>query len=168
LILLHFGPKSSEEDFAFLFYCLGIGLFQFVLRKDFSTAANALPVEFKIQVALRILGRNNTADDTNELSGHAIGESTCNDIFKTFVARFSSALYYEFVNESEGQDLLNVMEMYRTLGLPGAIGSMDCTHVMWGRCPLRHRWESIGKPGKPSIAFQCVVDHNRRMIWSPI
>jgi hypothetical protein len=143
-------------------------LFQFVLRKDFSTAANALPVEFKIQVALRILGRNNTADDTNELSGHAIGESTCNDIFKTFVARFSSALYYEFVNESEGQDLLNVMEMYRTLGLPGAIGSMDCTHVMWGRCPLRHRWESIGKPGKPSIAFQCVVDHNRRMIWSPI
>jgi hypothetical protein len=25
--------------------------------------------------------------------------------------------------------------VYEKLGLPGCIGSMDCTHVLWHRCP---------------------------------
>ena len=54
--------------------------------------------------------------------------------------------------------------MYRLLGFPGAIGSMDCTHVHWGRCPPNLKWQCIGKEGYPTIAFQCVVDRTRRIL----
>ena len=56
-------------------------------------------------------GRNNTADDTNELSGGSIGESTCNEIFKNFVVNFAKECYHECVREPEGEDLLKVMEI---------------------------------------------------------
>jgi hypothetical protein len=55
------------------------------------------------------------------------------------------------------------MEGYRLLGLPGAIGSMDVTHVKWERCPEHLHWSCIGKEKYPTLAFQCVVDHNRRI-----
>ena len=64
-----------------------------------------------------------------------IGESTCVSIFKEFVTNMAHNLYHLFVCEPEGDDLLRVMKMYRILGLPGAIGSMDVTHVVYGRCP---------------------------------
>ena len=130
----------------------------------FGAAQSPIPLEFKVLVALRILGRNNTADDTNELSGGSIGDSTCNEIFKTFVVNFAKECYHESVREPEGEDLLKVMEMYRLLGFPGAIGSMDCTHVHWGRCPPNLKWQCIGKEGYSTIAFQCVVDHTRRIL----
>ena len=34
-----------------------------------------------------------------------------------------------------GERLVNVMEMYAMLGFPGAIGSMDATHIRLGKCP---------------------------------
>jgi hypothetical protein len=129
----------------------------------FCTSQSRIPVEFKVLVALRILGRNNSADDTNELSGGVIGESTCNTIFKVFVTKISNLLYHEYVKEPEGQELQRVMEGYRLLGLPGAIGSMDVTHVWWARCPPELVWSCTGKEEHPTLAFQCVVDHNRRI-----
>ena len=48
--------------------------------------ASCIPIEFKIMVALCILGRGCTADDIEELSG--IGESTANFIFKTVGKEF--------------------------------------------------------------------------------
>ena len=48
-----------------------------------SKYSSAIPLEFKIMVALRILGRDSVADDIEELSG--VGESTTNSIFKNFV-----------------------------------------------------------------------------------
>jgi hypothetical protein len=34
-----------------------------------------------------------------------------------------------------GDELKKVMEVYKLLGFNGAIGSMDCTHVKWNKCP---------------------------------
>ena len=42
--------------------------------------SSRITIEFKILVALRILGRDNDCDTVSELS--AISESTCNEIFK--------------------------------------------------------------------------------------
>ena len=49
-----------------------------------------IPLEFRLLIALRILGRGCTADDCNELSD--VPESTCNTIFKTFCRNFTSAV----------------------------------------------------------------------------
>jgi hypothetical protein len=49
------------------------------------------------------------------------------------------------------------------LGLPGCVGSMDCTHVGWHKCPKE--WTNImtGASGKPTLSFQVLVDHNRKV-----
>ena len=65
-------------------------------------------------------------------------------IFKTFVTNMSTLSYDEWISEAEGEELKKVMEGYRLLGLPGAIGSMDVTHVWWARCPKDLIWPCTG------------------------
>ena len=83
--------------------------------------------------ALRILGRDSKADDISELS--EIDASTVNYIFKTFVTEFCEAFASEYIKMPSGTELLKTMEVYRILGMPGAVGSMDCTHIRLARCP---------------------------------
>jgi hypothetical protein len=49
------------------------------------------------------------------------------------------------------------------LGLPGCVGSMDCTHISWHKCPVQWTNLMTGASGKPTISFQVVVDHNRKV-----
>ena len=122
-----------------------------------------IPIQFKIMVALRILGRGVTADDIEELSG--IGESTALSIFKTFVKEFSKAFLEEYVHFPVGDELLKCMEIYRVLGVPGALGSADCTHVRLGKCPEGLRWLCKGKEDFPTLSFLVIVDHNRKALY---
>ena len=95
--------------------------------------SSRITIEFKILVALKILGRDYDCDTVSELS--AIGESTCNEIFRKFETTFSKYYYPRYVTFPEGDELNRVMEVYRQLGFPGACGSMDGTHVRWFGCP---------------------------------
>ena len=128
-------------------------------RNIFGAACSHIPIEFKILVALRILGRNNTADDTNELSGGSIGESTCVHIFKAFVTNMPTFLYDEWITEPVGEALKKIMEGYRLLGLPGAIRSMDVTHVWWARCPKDLIW---------SVQEKKIIQLLHSRLWSII
>jgi hypothetical protein len=92
-----------------------------------------IAIEFKIMIGLRILGRDNCADDISEYLN--IGESTINPIFKKFVSGCVKYLYKKYVYIPQGEELDQVSLVYEKLGLPGCIGSMDCTHVLWHRCP---------------------------------
>jgi len=92
-----------------------------------------IAIEFKIMIGLRILGRDNCADDIGEYLG--IGESTINTIFKKFLSGCVKYLFPKYVYVPVGEELDEVRHVYETLGLPGCVGSMDCTHIMWHRCP---------------------------------
>ena len=98
---------------------------------------SSIPDEIKLMMCLRILGRNSCADDACELSG--IKESTCNSIFKTFLENFVKHISPMFVKIPEEESLFRVMEVYKKLGFPGTVGSMDCTRLKWTRCPKEYR-----------------------------
>jgi len=102
-----------------------------------------IAVEFKIMIGLRILGRDNCADDLSEYLN--IGESTIAPIFKQFVDGCVKYLYSKYVYIPEGEELKQVCKVYEKLGLPGCIGSMDCTHILWHRCPKLIRNNCTGK-----------------------
>jgi hypothetical protein len=150
-----FMGKNLDGILEFHTYCSAIGLSLYVKKETYFAHRR---VAFQSLVALRILGRNNSADDTNELSGGVIGESTCNAIFKVFVTKISKLLYHEYVKEPEGPELQRVMEGYRLLGLPGAIGSMDVTHVRWERCPRELVWSCTEKEAHPTLALIITVE----------
>ncbi len=141
-----------------------------------------IAIEFKIMIGLRILGRDNCADDISEYLN--IVESTITPIFKQFVSGCVKYLYPKYVYIPEGEELDQVSLVYEKLGLPGCIGSMDCTHILWHRCPkvIRNNCTgkcivfniifsfltiilfNIGKESKPTLAFQVVVSHSKKFM----
>jgi hypothetical protein len=126
-----------------------------------SIGTTQIPVEIKILIALRILGRDSCLDDIKELAGDVIGASTISNIFKTFVTNFAAHIFPLYVKIPNQERLKKIMEVYRKLGIPGAVGSMDCTRLKWSKCPKRYRQQSIGKEGFPTLIFQVIVDHHK-------
>ena len=49
------------------------------------------------------------------------------------------------------------------MGFPGCVGSTDCVHFYWDRCPHSVRHLHQGKEGKPTVAYSLVADHARRI-----
>jgi hypothetical protein len=78
-------------------------------------------------MALRILGRGNCADDIAEMSYGC--ESSINLFFKTFVTEFVKNFYDDFVFIPTGDRLQLVLDSYAACGIPGGMGSMNCTHI---------------------------------------
>jgi hypothetical protein len=60
--------------------------------------------------------------------------------------------------------LEKILNEYAQIGLPGCCGSMDCTHIKWNQCPDEERHHAKGKEGFPTLAFQVVVDHSKRVL----
>jgi Plant transposon protein len=56
--------------------------------------------------------------------------------------------------EREGVELEKVMNVYRKMGFPGAVGSVDATHIRWHMCPVEFVHAATGKEKYPSVAFQ--------------
>ena len=63
----------------------------------------------------------------------------------------------------EEEELRSVMADNEEVGLPGAVGSMDVVHVKWSNCPTGDFNRVKGKESYPSLAFQCILDYNRRI-----
>ena len=74
-------------------------------------------------------------DDISEYIN--IGDSTVNHIFKLLLLGCVELLYNKYVYISFGEELDKVKLVYQKLGLPGCIGSMNCTHILWHRCPKK-------------------------------
>ena len=54
-----------------------------------------VPIEFKVLISLRIMGRGNVCDDIAEMSG--VPESTCSVIFHRFCTQFAKNFFDEYV-----------------------------------------------------------------------
>ena len=72
-----------------------------------------IPVEFRVLVALRILGRDACADEIEEFLN--IGESTANYIFKQYITGCVKYLYPMHVKVPTGEMLDEVRETYARL-----------------------------------------------------
>ncbi len=54
--------------------------------------------------------------------------------------------------------------IYDMLGMPGAVGSTDCTHIPLGKCPVSWRNSCIGKEGFPTLSYSMTCDHTRKIM----
>lgn len=62
------------------------------------------------------------------------------------------------------EELRKTVTDYERMGLPGALGSTDCVHVKWERCPGALANVFTGKEGYPTLAWQCTVNHKMRFM----
>lgn len=122
-----------------------------------------VPIEMKVMIALRILGRGNCADDIQEMS--KVPCSTIHVIFKTFVRNFSLHAYPLFVKIPTGDRLQQTLSCYNQLGFPGCVGCVDGTQVVWFRSPRIDTIINTGKEHEPTLGFLVVVDHGRYIMY---
>jgi hypothetical protein len=62
------------------------------------------------------------------------------------------------------EELKEVITQYQEKDLPGAGGSIDVVHVKWSKCPAGDFNKCKGKESFPSVAFECVTSHTRRVM----
>jgi hypothetical protein len=118
--------------------------------------------EFKVLASLRILGRNYVTASVCEFLGAA--KTTINDFSKLFLVNYLRVFYKKYVYIPDELVGLNEVErVYRYMGLPGCLGSMDVTHVQWGVCPSELRHHCFGRYGYPTLGFNFICSHNRRV-----
>lgn len=120
-----------------------------------------IPLELKVLGVLRIIGRNWCVDDVNEAS--FISERGMNRFFHDFCENFVRHFWNMYVKTPSGDDLDEMMSVYAKLGIPGCVGSIDCVHLKWDKCPAWLLNECKGKEGYPSLVYEVCVDHMRRI-----
>jgi hypothetical protein len=58
-------------------------------------------------------------------------------------------------------DAKRVEELHAIVhGVRGMIGSLDCSHIVWGNCPIAHHGQYQGKEGKPTVVVEAMVDYS--------
>jgi hypothetical protein len=123
----------------------------------------AAPLELKILAVLRVLGRGYCFDGVEELT--MISAEVLRVFFHKFVAHFARDNFSKYCNPPETpEEIQETMEIYERLGLPGCIGSTDCVHIRWERCPAGERSQHKGKEGYSTLSYEVTVDHRKKII----
>jgi len=124
----------------------------------------AAPIELLVLTALRYLGRGWTFDDLSEST--AISEDVIRVFFHKFIEFGSTTLFNRFVIvPSTVEEAQKQSHEYEVAGLPGAIGSMDSTHVLHERVQYGMRQSHLGfKLNGTARTYNLVVNHRRRIL----
>ena len=65
---------------------------------------------------------------------------------------------------STTEEVQKIANIYAMLGIPGAVGSTDCTHIPLGKCPVSWKNSCIGKEGFPTLSYSMTCDHTRKIM----
>ena len=72
---------------------------------------------------------------------------------KRFVTHYSTVKKDEWIKPHE--DLEETLNVYEEAGFPGCVGSVDCVHVWWDRCPVNYTNVCCGKEKYPTLNSIC-------------
>ena len=118
----------------------------------------------KVLSVLRVLGRGNVFDECFDGSG--CSESLLASWFHIFLDRFVARLFKCMVCPPATVDeLATQMHIYQRLGLNGACGSTDVTHIPLGKCPRNWQNSCTGKEGYPTLAYSVTCSHSRKIYY---
>ncbi|CAN0346673.1 unnamed protein product [Ectocarpus sp. 12 AP-2014] len=93
-----------------------------------------------------------------------MGEATVNHMFHKFTERFAREFFPVWVRMPNEDELKDIMKTYDEVGMSGAMGSMDGTHIEWTLCPYSQRSSHIGKEGYATLVYNVAVSHDMRVL----
>jgi len=134
----------------------------FTLRVDAANRPGLSPIQ-KCTAAIRQLANGSPAVQLDEYI--KIGESTAVECLKLFVEGVIAKFGGEYLRRPTVQDVERLMEIGERRGFPGMLGSVDCMHWHWEKCP--YAWKGMytrGDHGVPTIILEAVASHDR-WIW---
>jgi hypothetical protein len=79
-----------------------------------------------------------------------------------------SSFQKKYFNIMTPADAKRVEEYHKKVhGVHGMIGSLDCSHFVWGNCPVAHHGQFQGKEGKPTLVVEAMADHTL-YVWHAV
>jgi hypothetical protein len=85
--------------------------------------------------------------------------------FKVFIQWMTTAKYARHVRMPMAeQEIGHTTRNYEHHGVPGCIGSINAVHFAWNMCPAGLLSNCKGKEGYPTLAFQAIVSHTRKVL----
>ena len=135
----------------------------FKQKKCDATGRPSIPLELKLLGVLRVLGRASCFDSIAELTN---SEKEAHRVFfHKFVKIFVEKLFDHYVcPPTSDESISQIMRHYDRVGFTGCVGSVDCVHIPWNRCPAKQLNLYTGKEGYPTIAYEVVCDHTLRIL----
>jgi hypothetical protein len=121
-----------------------------------------IPACILVAASLRHLGKGHDFGDSLTWDTR-VSVSTLTNFHHDFCAHLaSSAIFDRHVRVPQSdEEIKHAQDMYRILGMPGCVGSVDVVHIPWERCPTSERSFFTGKSGFPTIAFNVTVLRGR-------
>jgi len=124
------------------------------------TGRKRVGTDSKILIALKYLGYGCSVNAFRDY--FQLGESTAMLAVKKFTSCISTSpfqkKYFSFFTSSDAKKVERLH--HRKHGVRGMLGSLDCSHFVWGNCPVAHHGQFQGKEGKPTIVVETLADHN--------
>lgn len=115
----------------------------FVQKNDAFGSMGLLP-EKKITAVMRMLAYGASANQVDEIA--RMGKSTILESLMRFCGAIESIYTAEYLQQPTHMDLERLMKKAEMRGFPGKIGSIDCMHWTWKKCPSA--WQGAYKDRK--------------------
>jgi hypothetical protein len=116
----------------------------------------------KVVAAMRILTYGLPADAIDEYMH--ITESTTRESLEHFYYVVISAFGKEYLRSPNAADVACLLQEGEAHGFPGMLGSIDCMHCEWSRCPNAWKGFFIRRGKHPSMILEAVASHDL-WIW---
>ncbi|XP_062181720.1 uncharacterized protein LOC133885993 [Phragmites australis] len=134
----------------------------FTARKDALNRQGLSPLQ-KCTAAIRQLGNGSPADQLDEYL--KIGDSTAVECMKMFVQGVIDKFGGEYLRRPTTVDVERLLQIGESRGFPGMLGSIDCMHWHWEKCPVAWKGQfTRGDQGVPTIILEAVASHDL-WIW---
>ncbi|KAL6847238.1 hypothetical protein ACP4OV_023091 [Aristida adscensionis] len=134
----------------------------YTYRTDCSGRVGLSPLQ-KCTAAMRMLAYGTPADALDEYL--KIGKSTVLECLDKFARGVIEVFGGEYLRRHTREDLERILEVNESRGFPGMLGSIDCMHWHWDKCPLSWRGQfTRGDYGVPTIVLEAVASQDLH-IW---
>jgi hypothetical protein len=109
----------------------------------------------KVTATIRILGYGGPVDRLDEyiLMGESTTLETVNKFTRTLVVEYRQI----YLREPNAQDIARLLHIAEERGFPGMLGSIDCMHWEWEKCPTALHGQYRGHHKKPTIILEAVA-----------
>ena len=120
-------------------------------------------LQVKVLIVFRLLGSG--GDFGSVYDGSKVDEQTARKFFYRFNHMFARSFYREWVHPPCTEHQVDeALAIYKRLGLPGAIGSTDCFHLFWDRCPAQLKVDCRnGRYKRCTLVWSVSNDHHRKI-----
>jgi hypothetical protein len=129
----------------------------------------ATPLALRIACCFRRLA---TGDSWKSLvTASRLCKSAMRDFFPGFIKWFVETFYSDWVTGASGvgfqheDDVIESERMFRQMGLPGIVSSMDGVHCAWERAPYSKKWQFVGKEGFATVGWNVHILANGKIIY---